>query len=145
MKKQARILSLLIFVVLLAMCLPWAHLSSSQAGPDSPTIYSATWLYYIFGFAVGSFYTTESFLCALLAFGFSLCSGKRHSYRLVCGLLLFISSAFCFYSGIRIGFDRFTPLTWGIFASLILLGLWALYTFIRTPKEQKTEQTAPKA
>ena len=128
MKKRSILLSILIGVVLIAMFLPWAYLAEESI-PGSSTTYRPQFGLFALGAPVGNLFTSLSFVLALGAFVLSLLSGKKLVFRILCGLLLLGSAAFCICDGC---YDCFTVLTWSIFGALVLLGLWTLFFFNRT-------------
>ena len=147
MKKRALVrtlvLSALILLVLVAMHLPWAYLMSDST-PDK-TVYYPKLGTYPYSFPIGNIWTPCSFFLALLALFLAPFSGKRRVCGIICGLLLLLSAGAVFYAGATNHFLKYTPLTWAIFASLVLLGLWTLITSFKKPKAQNAEQAAEKA
>ena len=135
MKKRAIILSVLIALVLIAMFLPWTYMGRWANGPGETPSYHYQFESFIGALFTGSLYLGLSFILALAAFVFSFFSGKKLVCRILCGLLLLGSAGLCLYEGIWGGFDCFTVLTWCIFGSLVLLGLWTLLFFKHNAKQ----------
>ena len=126
--KKPVLLSVLIGLVLAAMLLPWAYLQAWRSGvPEYEMHYRPAFGLFAFGAGIGSVFTSLSFVLALVAFVLSFFSAKKPVCRRLCGSLLLASAAACICDG---SFDCFTALTWGIFGTLILLGLWTLF-FLR--------------
>lgn len=126
MKKRNILLPILIGVVLIAMCLPWAYLWKDALADT--VVYRPKFGLFALGLPVGNPFTTLSFVLAIGAFVFSFFSGKKPVCRILCGLLLLASAAVCVCDGC---YDCFTVLTWAIFGALIVLGLWTLFFFGR--------------
>ena len=132
MKKRSIILSILIGLVLIAMFLPWAYLWQEVApDPAVPSTYRPQPGCFLLDLAYGDPWPALSFVLALISLGFALFSAKKAALRVVCGVLLLCSAGACVYEGVANGFDYFTPLTWCIFGTLVLLGLWTLLFFGR--------------
>ena len=144
MKKKAIILCSLIALLLVIMHLPQAYLTSYSDGPNQIVYYTKLGTY-PYSFAVGHVWTSCSFFLALLALVFALCSWKRRRCSILCGFLLLLSAGAVFYGGEKTQFHYYTQLTWGIFAALLLLGLWAIFAFRKKPQAQSAEASAETA
>ena len=147
MKKWTAVLFALILLVLVAMQLPWAYLTSyasfSKDGAHLIIYHPQAFEYS--NFAIGNTYTAFSCFLALLALLFAPFSGKRSWCRYLCGFLLLCSAAAGLYDGFFNDFKCFTPLTWCILAALTGLGLWAIFAFRKKPQAQSAEASAETA
>ena len=85
---------------------------------------------------------SQSVFLVLLSLFLSVSSVGYRIFGRICGVLLLLSSALILYRS-RFGF--FTPLTWGIVAALILVGLWAIFAFRKKPQAQSAEASAETA
>ena len=86
-------------------------------------------------------YIQSDFLVMLSLF-LSVSSVGYRIFGRICGVLLLHSSALILYDH---DFGVFTPLTWGIVAALILVGLWAIFAFRKKPPAQSAEASAETA
>ena len=85
---------------------------------------------------------SQSVFLLLLSLSLSVSSVGYRIYGRICGDLLLLSSALILYPRY---FGSFTPLTWGIVAALILVGLWAIFAFRKKPQAQSAEASAETA
>ena len=79
---------------------------------------------------------SQSYFLVMLSLFLSVSSVGYRIFGRICGVLLLLSSALILYRS-RFGF--FTPLTWGIVAALILVGLWAIFAFRKKPQAQSAQ------
>ena len=80
-------------------------------------------------------YSQSVFLVKLSLF-LSVSSVGYRIFGRICGVLLLLSSALILHT---CQFVFFTPLTWGIVAALILVGLWAIFAFRKKPQAQSAQ------
>ena len=147
MKKRAIlrtvVLCALIFLILAAMCSYQSYqvrsvgdIVAALNGDESAVTY----------FPMPFFYASSAqqkiFLLVLVSLFVAVPSVKFRILGRICGVLLLLSSALILYHS---RFGLFTPLTWGIVAALILVGLWAIFAFRKKPQAQSAQASAETA
>ena len=146
MKKRAIlrtvVLCALILLILAAMCSYQSYqervFSRIPEGPGDETAYR----YCAFPFSFAGSFQQKIFLLVLVSLFVAVPSVKFRILGRICGVLLLLSSALILYHS---RFGLFTPLTWGIVAALILVGLWAIFAFRKKPQAQSAEASAETA
>ena len=147
MKKRAilrtAVLCALIFLIILAMTSKHSYqecrvgdIVAAANGDESVYTYFPAPL-----FTAGPSYR-QSFFWVKLSLFLSVSSVGYRIFGRICGVLLLLSSALILYDH---DFGVFTPLTWGIVAALILVGLWAIFAFRKKPQAQSAEASAETA
>ena len=143
MKKRAIlrtvVLCALILLILAAMCSYQSYqervFSRIPEGPGDETAYR----YCAFPFSFAGSFQQKIFLLVLVSLFVAVPSVKFRILGRICGVLLLLSSALILLILYPRQFGLFTPLTWGIVAALILLGLWAIFAFRKKPQAQSAE------
>ena len=146
MKKRAilrtAVLCALILLILAAMCSYHSYqervFSRIPEGPGDETAYR----YCAFPFSFAGSFQQKIFLLVLVSLFVAVPSVKFRILGRICGVLLLLSSSLILYDH---DFGMFTPLTWGIVAALILVGLWAIFAFRKKPQAQSAEASAETA
>ena len=88
----------------------------------------------------------QALFLVLISLFLSVSSVGYRIFGRICGILLLLSSALVLYEAADLGsFRRFTSLTWGIVAAMILVGLWAIFAFRKKPQAQSAEASAETA
>ena len=144
MKKRAilrtAVLCALIFLIFLAMTSKYSY-QGCRVGDIEAALNGDESAYTYFPEHLSTEYSQSDFLVMLSLF-LSVSSVGYRIFGRICGVLLLLSSALILYRS-RFGF--FTPLTWGIVAALILVGLWAIFAFRKKPQAQSAEASAETA
>lgn len=125
--KKHNLLSILVVLVLIAMCLPWAAYVA-WATPDGAYYRFCGEFFFLGAFALGYIHFTAAVLFAFLALWFAFFSAKSRGCSIVCCILLLLSATSLMIEGAP-RFDLFTPLTWMIFVALIGISLFAFFGF----------------
>ena len=145
MKKRAIlrtvVLCALIFLIFLAMNSEHSY-QGCRVGSIEAAMNGDESVYTYFPEPLSTEYRQSYFLVMLSLF-LSVSSVGYRIFGRICGVLLLLSSALILdYPRY---FGMFTPLTWGIVAALILVGLWAIFAFRKKPQAQSAEASAETA
>lgn len=133
MQKKSFLFSGGIFAVFALMFLPWA-LRIVNMDADGTLYYHYYWMSYCLGTVLGDPFSTISALFALAALIVALLYSFGRVRRLMpCGILLLLSAGAEIGMGISLGFWWYTPLTYFIVGSLIVLALIAFRTDSKAP------------